>query len=153
MSELLVHLYGNRSFNRAIFRPHIYVYDDVIVYKKRHLLSQEEKTISYFQITQVNIKKLALLFAHFEIVTTGSDTLITVRFVSKKNAMHAKKIIDQKLHELYMSYKSADLENKHSKHIDNVEKSLIRLRELRMRGIINDNDFKKKKAELLKSVK
>ncbi len=164
MSTLLVHIYGNRSFNRTMLRPHLYVYDDIMIYKKRHLFSSEEVTISYNMVAQVNLKKFYFLFAHLEIVTTGLDTEIKIKWALKKDAIKAKKIIDQKVHQ---TYAFAALKNPQTSkvdqmvstlrdkkeaenHIDNLEKSLNRLEELLQRDKITKSEYHKKRQQLLK---
>ena len=94
MATLLLQLSGNKTLNRTIFPAHLFIYDDLLIYKKRKLFSIKEITISYGQISQVTLNK-GIFFASLEVVTTGTDDFL-IRFVPKKIALQAKKIIDQK---------------------------------------------------------
>lgn len=156
MSILLMHIYGNRSFNRSIFRPHLYIYDDIMIYKRRSLFSAGEVTLSYNMVAQVILKKFPIFFAHLEIITTGADTEISVRWTSKSKAIKAKKIIDKKVHQTYgglMGHQTPqqhNLKEHNTKTIDDFEKSLHRLNELLNTGRISKREFNQQKKRLLK---
>ncbi|MFC1622208.1 hypothetical protein ACFL13_02385 [Patescibacteria group bacterium] len=147
MSVLLLKLFGNRSFNRMIFRPKLFIYSDKLVYKKRHLLSHEEFSITYNHVVQVNLRKLILFFAHIDIVNSSGDHVM-VTFVPKKDAIKAKDIIDGKIYQAHVKEKSKH--TGHTKKVVDFEKSLKRLRELVQRGRISEREYKKKRNQLLK---
>lgn len=149
MSTLLVHLKGNMSFNRTIFPPRLYVYDDLLIYKKRYLFKTKEITMSYNQISKVNLVR-GIIFAEIELATTGTDD-IRVRFVSKKNATMAKKIIDQKIYHAHAKHRPED--TKISGEIKDYEKSLARLKELLNKGSMSEREFNKTKNDLLKKLR
>lgn len=148
MSNLLLHLSGNKTLNRTVFPPNLYIYDDLLLYKKRKLLSIKEITISYNQISQVTLNK-GIFFASLEIVTTGTDDLV-IKYISKKDAVHAKKIIDQKIYHSHAKHHEESYEQKAAPI--KVEKSIARLQELLQRGNINQSEFEKRKKELLNSL-
>lgn len=158
MSALLMIVAGNRTFNRTIFQPRLYVYDDRLIYKKRHLFTSEEKTIVYNQITQIHIINLHLFFSHINIVTTGSDTMQLISYVPKKFAKRAKKVIDQKVYDMNHNKESKNRpdtqeDKKFTGAITSYEKSIVRLDELLRRGRLTKKDFKKKRKQLLKKLK
>lgn len=148
MSTLLLHLSGNKSFNRTIFPPQLYIYDDLLLYKKRKLFSSKEITISYNQISQITLN-LGIFFARLDIVTTGTEDIF-IKFVNKKVAAQAKKIIDQKI------YRSHAKHHEDSKNInasqENLEKSIGRLHELFAQGHISEKEYNKKRNALLSNL-
>lgn len=147
MSTQLIHIAGNRIYNKTLFRPHLYIYDNRVVYKKRSWISKDELVITYNHIAQINIHKFIVRFAHIEIITTAQQ-VIKVRWVKKGQAIKVKRLVEQKIHQAH---------RKHSKHpehtnleINDFELSLKRLKELLTTGKITDREFKKKKKHLLK---
>ena len=148
MSTLLIHLKGNKSFNRTIFPPRLYIYDDLLIYKKRYLFQTREITISYNQISQVNLIR-GVLFAEVNIITTGDESL-RVRYVSKSLATQAKRIIDQKIYHAHAKHRPED--TKASGEINSYEKSLARLKELLNKGMISNHEYEQKKRHLLDSI-
>jgi hypothetical protein len=145
MSTLLLHLSGNKSLNRTIFPSELYIYDDLILYKKRRLFSSKEVTISYNQISQVTLSK-GIFFARLDVVTTGTEDMF-VNFVNKKSAAQAKKIIDQKIYHSHAKHHD-DVKGKRSPEAA-IEKALSRLQELLQRGHISEKDYNKKRNALL----
>ena len=148
MAKLLIQLRGNKSLNRTIFPPHLYIYEDLLIYKKGHLFGSKESTISYGQISQIILSK-GIFFANIQIVTTGNDDIV-VNWVNKKLASTAKKIIDQKIYQSHSKHSDA-AEKVGETHI-NVEKALSRLKELVVKGHLSEKEYQKKKNDLLKSV-
>ncbi|KKS07571.1 hypothetical protein A3K01_00205 [candidate division WWE3 bacterium RIFOXYD1_FULL_43_17] len=148
MSILLLKLRGNPTLNRTIWPPELYIYDDLLTYRKRKWFVVREVTISYNQIAQATLHH-SLLFAHLEIVTTGTDDLI-VKYMGKKTGVRAKKILDQKLYHAH-SKLHQEGEVDHSK-MNVYEKGLNRYRELLNRGKITKKEYEKKKRDLLKRV-
>jgi hypothetical protein len=148
MPTLLVELQGNRSLNRTIFAPHLYIYDDLLIYRKRRLLKINEVTISYNRIAQVILTR-GIFFAGMEIITTGPDH-ISIRFVSKKKATKAKRIIDQKIYHSHAKHRP-DAQAGGATSLE-YEKALNRLRELLSKEQITQREFNKRKADLLKKI-
>ena len=147
MPTLLVSLKGNKTFNRTFFPPRIYIYDDLLKYKRRHWLRVKEMTISYDQISQFTVTK-GILFGFIEILTTGNQ-IIEAKFVSKKGATLAKSIVDQKIFHAHAKHQTQQ-NNENNKHINELEKSLNRLQELLNRGHISDREYEKRKSKLIK---
>ncbi|MDC0449097.1 hypothetical protein OAL67_00620 [bacterium] len=148
MSVLLLHVKGMRIYNLSFFAPHLYLYDDFLVYRRRHWLVVKEMTISYNQIAQVNLHKI-LYLAHLDIRSTGTDAF-TVKFIYTPQAVKAKKIIDQKVHRAHTRGRK---QTGTEKHVADFEKSVNRLRELVHRGHINEREYKQRKKHLLKKLK
>ena len=123
MSTLLLELAGNLTFNRTIWPPHLLVFDDLLIYKKRSWFLVREITISYNQIARVTLLK-NLLFADLEVETTGADN-IKLRFLSKKKASYAKTIIDQKIFRSHAKHVTAADPN--DTKVSTFEKSINRL--------------------------
>ncbi len=96
MATLLLELEENRTFNRTLFPAKLFVYNDLLIYTKRHWLSVREVTFAYNQIAQFNLIK-GVFFAQIGLVTTGTDD-IELKFVNRAKAIQAKKIIDQKVY-------------------------------------------------------
>jgi hypothetical protein len=149
MATLLLKLQGIRSLNRTIFPPRLYVYDDLLVYKKRSWFVVREITIAYNQIAQVNIKR-GLIFADIDMTTSGTDD-IKIRWILKGPAKKAKKIIDQKIYHSHANHKQEN--HKLAKEVTNFEQSINRLRELLHRGQISSKEYKKRKSRLLKKIR
>jgi len=151
MSTLLMHIAGSRVYNFTLFRPHLYIYDDRVVYKKRHILTHDEFSISYNHIAQVNLIRFIYLFAHVEIATTGMR-FIKVHWVMKGKAKQAKKIIDEKVHQSHIKDQPSPDGNVQSSsiYVKDYELSLKRLKELQSTGKITKGEFNKKRKHLLK---
>ena len=149
MPTLLVRLKGSKLFNKTPFPPYLYVYDDLVIYRKRNLIHVWETTISYNQIANVALTK-SPLFAKIEIITTGTDDIM-VKYVSKKDAMYAKKIIDQKIFHSHAKHRPG--EDTAAEEVRSYEKSLNRLWELLQRGRISRREYNKRKSKLLKDMK
>jgi len=152
MSTLLIHIAGSRVYNFTLFRPHLYIYDDRVVYKKRHILTHDEFSISYNHIAQVNLIKFIYLFAHIEIATTGMR-FIKVHWVMRGKAKRAKKIIDEKVHQAHRKVQHLPDDGSQSGggiYVKGYELSLKRLKELLSTGKITQREFNKKRKHLLK---
>ncbi len=134
-------------YNFTLFRPHLYIYDDHIVYKKRHILTHDEFSFTYNHIAQVNLVRFIYLFAHLEIATTGMRS-VNVKWVFKGKAVSAKKLIDQKIHQVHKKHKYG--EARKDRKVTGMEKSLKRLKELLNSGKISKREFNSRKKHLLK---
>ncbi|MBN1162622.1 PH domain-containing protein [Patescibacteria group bacterium] len=152
MATLLLKINGYYALNKTLFPPNLYIYDDLVVYKKRKFFFWgDEITYSYNQIAQVSLKT-GLLFSHLELSTTGKDE-ITVKYVFKWKAKLAKKIIDQKIYHAHAKmHPHKDTSTENYKNMTSFEKALSRLEELALRGKISKSFYKKKKNELLKKI-
>lgn len=154
MPTLLVKLQGNRSLNRTIHPPRLYVYDNKLVYRKRNFIKVREFSIPYNQISQVNIIN-GIFFAEIVVLTTGVE-YIKIRYVSKSKTKLAKKIIDQKMYDLHYGDKNKreDPEMMHyTKMVNEFENGLSRLNELISSHKITKKEFIKKRKALLKKLK
>jgi hypothetical protein len=127
----------------------MYIYDDLIIYKKRSWLKLREITISYNQIARVTLTK-TLFFSHMELETTGADNII-VKFVSKSKGTYAKTIIDQKIYRSHA--KHAVVPDKNQSEVISFEKSVNRLNELLNTGRLTKNEYDSKKKQLLKELR
>ena len=137
-------------YNFTLFRPHLYLYNDRIVYKKRHILTHDEFSVHYNQISQANYINFIYLFAHIEIVTTG-QRIMKVHWVPKKKAKMAKRIIDEKVHQVHKGiHRTPEEGGQESGYVKDFEMSLKRLRELVNVGKITQKEFGKKRKQLLK---
>lgn len=152
MSHTLIQIAGNRFFNKTIWPPFLFVYDDMLVYKKRSWFITKEMTITYNQITQVNMYS-GIFFAKLEIITPSNDEhIIIVNFVPKQEAVRAKRIIDQKVHTAHKDTSNINRDKSDSREgdIKHFEKSLTRIKELLNRGRITKREYEKQRKELLK---
>ncbi len=147
MSTLLLHVAGNRLYNFSIFRPHLYVYDDRIVYKRRHWISADEISLTYNHISQTNLHKYIVRFAHLEIITTGQQ-VIKLKWLPKKQTEKIKHIIDEKTYQAHKHNQNST--DKITLEIKDFELALKRLNELKNTGKISEREFDKKKQALLK---
>jgi hypothetical protein len=144
--NLLLHLSGNLTLNRTLFPPHLYVYDDILVYKRRSFLKSKEITVAYSHITQVMLLK-GIFFAGLDVITAGIEH-INIRFVNKMLAEKAKKIIDQKIYTAHAKHKTPESEGKNP--LGTLEKSIARYKELLEKGVITQKQFDQKTTEVLK---
>jgi hypothetical protein len=142
---------GNKYVNHSFFRPFLFLYDDLIVYRKRRkVFYVDEVSVSYNHIVQVNIHT-GLWFAKLEIITPGSDD-VTIKGVWKKPATRAKTIMDQKIYQAH-SKKFGLVDENINHQISDVEKNIQRLKELHAKGKISKKEYEKKKKQLLKKIK
>jgi hypothetical protein len=146
MATLLLELVGNPTFNRTIWPPHVLIYDDLLIYKKRRFFVFREITISYNQIARVTLTN-GIFFAHLEIETTGADKII-VKFISKKKGRYAKSIVDQKIYRSHAKHNP--IQEQTTSLVGSYEKSLSRLGELVSKGIISKAQYQRKKHDLLR---
>lgn len=149
MSTLLIELKGSPEFNRTIWPPHLFVYDDLLIYKKRSWFKVREITISYNQIARVTLTR-GILFSGIELETTGADKIV-VRFVSKGKSAYAKTIIDQKIYRSHAKHNVAP--DKNESEVNSYEKSVQRLKELLNSGRISEKEFEQRRKELLKDLR
>lgn len=149
MSTLLIELIGSREFNRTVWPPHVLVYDDLVIYKKRNWFKHREITISYNQIARVTLTR-GIFFSHLELETTGADKII-VKFISRSKGKYAKTIIDQKIFRSHAKHATAP--DRSEDEVLSYEKSINRLNELLITGRINQREFESKRKDLLKNLK
>ncbi len=150
MSTLLLKISGSKTFNKTIFAPYIFIYDDILLYRKRKLFSVTEITVAYSHIAEVNLKR-GVFFAALEINTTAQKTII-VRYLNKGLASHAKKIIDQKIHFAHAKHKPESEVTAHQNQVSEMEKSLNRLNELYNKGKISEKEFNSSRKQLLERI-
>ncbi|HOA18699.1 MAG TPA: PH domain-containing protein [bacterium] len=149
MSNLLLELKGNPEFNHTIWPPKLFVYDDLLIYKKRSWFILREITISYNQIARVTLSK-SLLFAHLEIETTGTDN-IRIKYISKSKGNYAKNIIDQKIYRSHAKHNAPPDNSQHK--VISYERSMNRLKELENKGKISHKEYIRQQNDLLKKLK
>ena len=153
MATLLLKLKGIRSLNRTFFPPRLFVYDDLLVYRKGKLLGRREITIAYNHIVQVNLNK-GLILSHLEIINTGAED-IKVKWILNGPAQKAKQIIDQKVYHVHRKGGEGNITTLKEDVGDtyhSLEKSLNRLRELVQRGKISEREYRRKRKNLLKKL-
>ncbi|OGC69615.1 hypothetical protein A2415_03520 [candidate division WWE3 bacterium RIFOXYC1_FULL_39_7] len=148
MSKLLLKLQGLRSLNRTIFPPYLFVYDDILIYKKRKWIWVKEISISYGQISQVTLNK-GIFFSSLDIYSAGTDNIV-LRFIPTEPAVKAKKILDQKVYHSHAKHQQVETGSKVT--LSDYEKSLNRLQELLNKNKISQRDFHRKKSELIKDL-
>lgn len=129
--------------------PYLYVYDDLLIYRKRKWFKLREATISYNQISGVETTH-GIFFATIEIYSTGIEN-IKIRFVSKSIARQAKKIIDQKIFHSHAKHQTTPPANIDS--TKNYELGVNRLKELLAKDMITEKEFENRRKDLLKQVK
>ncbi|HSX39131.1 MAG TPA: hypothetical protein VLI92_00890 [Candidatus Saccharimonadales bacterium] len=146
MSHLLLKLVANPTMNRTIFPARLFVYDDALIFRKRSLIRIRETTIAYSHIVQVNLIR-GIFFARLEIINNGVEN-IDLKFVSKSLASKAKKLIDQKIYFAHAKEKADQPIT--SITVNDVEKSLNRLKELLSKGVIGQREYEKRRDKYLK---
>jgi hypothetical protein len=148
VNNLLLKLKGNPYINKSIFHHRLYLYDDILLYRKRKFFKVKEVTIAYSHIVQVDIIS-GIIFSSISILNPATDT-IEIKGVPKHIAKKAKKIIDQKIHMAHAKHSPAkmDISNDMVKY----EKSLNRLDELLQRGLITDKEYDERRNDLMDQV-
>ena len=145
MSNLIIEVTGNKTFNRTYWVPSILVYDDYILYRNRKFFSVNEISIPYKQVAQVKLLT-GLFFADLEIFVTGNDhRSVKIRFAKKSIGKKAKKIIDNKIHLAHMGHNDKN----ENLTIKNTERALARLQELLEKDKISKKEFNQKKKDIL----
>ena len=144
-------LQGNKYINHTFFRPYLYIYDDLVIYKKRrHIFWLDELTVSYNHVVQVNLHT-GIWFAKLEIVNTGAEDVV-IKGIWKGPGRKAKKIMDQKVYQVHnKEFHASQPQEKHQ--ITNIERGMQRLKELRQRGKINKKEHRHQKKQLLRKIK
>lgn len=153
MRQLVMTLVGNRFINQSLFSPHLFMYDDLMIYRHRkHLVLLDEITINYNHIVNVNLHQ-GVFFSFFEIVMAGAHEPVTIKGVPKKPARKAKNIMDQKIFQVHNKHLTNKNDMKSaSRELDSFEQSLQRLRELHTQGKISEREYNKKRSQLLKKI-
>lgn len=149
MPNLLHVVKSMRMFTGELHPTCLYVYDSYMVYVKRGIIRRSEATISYNHVSQVYLKR-GIIGATLEIINTGGVENIEVKWLPIGQAEKAKRLIDEKVFHTHarISGKQQDL----IKEVPDIERRMARLKELKLKGIINDREFEKQKKEMLKSV-
>lgn len=150
MSTLLLKLNGSPFWNQTIFPPYLFVYEDILLYKKRHLLSVDEITTAYSHIVQVHLKR-GIFFSQIEVINKDASA-ISIRWVGKEVAQRAKKLIDQKIYYAHAKERPDSITHIQGEGVHNAEKSINRLRELVNKGVISEKEFNEKRKKILKDM-
>lgn len=152
MSNLLCVIGTYRIRAHTIWKSKLFIFEDHVIFKKRHWFITREITVTYNHIAQANIKR-GIFFSDLELINSGGSENILIRYVLNHHAKKAKKILDQKIHQAYLAGTSrGEFSHKNIGKIDEFEKGLSRLNELRMRGSITDKEYNKKRKEMLKNM-
>lgn len=145
MSHLLIKVVGNLFMNQTLWEPSLSVFDDFIVYRRRNWFVVREITIPYKQIAQVDLT-IGIFFSEIEIAISGNETrTLKVNYVINKDALRAKKIIDQKVHLVH----SQDEKLNTNVQVKSFEKSLARLTELLEKKKITKKEYEKRRKEII----
>lgn len=150
MATLLLKLSGSKTFNRTFFAPHLFVYNDMLLYRKRSFFKVNEITIAYSHIAEVNLLK-GIFFARIEINTTAQKPII-IKYANKEQSVRAKKIIDQKIYSAHAKHKPENEPANVQNEVHGMEKSLNRLTELHNRGKINNKEHDSMRKKLLEQM-
>lgn len=151
MSTLLLTLKGNLTFNRTLFAPFIYLYDDLLIFKRRNWFVVNEITISYHHIGRVLLVR-GILFNGLEIETTTADKIL-VKFLPKKDTVLAKKIIDQKIYHSHAKHQPTGSVTEVKEELKSYEKALNRYKELLETGKMTEVEYEKKRQGLIRTLK
>jgi hypothetical protein len=137
------------TLNRTMWPPFLYIYDDLLIYRKRNWFRVREATISYNQVSGVETTH-GIFFAKIEIYSTGIENII-IKFVYKNEAKQAKRIIDQKIFHSHAKHQTTPAANIDS--TKNYEHGVNRLKELLAKRMITEKEFEARRKDLLKQVK
>lgn len=161
MPHQLLEIEASKTMNKTLFAHKLHIFDNKMVYHARkYFIKVTEITIPYTHVAQVYLTK-GLIFATLEIINTGGTKDIIIKYVPKKQAEQAKRIIDSKIHNIkespFSKEKSqAPLLTKKSQHqeieVESVEMALSRLDELLIRNRISKKEHEKKRKSILKSM-
>ena len=145
MGKLLLTVQASGLRSIELRPPKLFIYEDRMVFEDRGILSRKEATLNYPQVAQVNIRK-GLRHTTLEVVNTGGDQNIKLEHVKNNLALEAKTLIDSRIQELHSSKANPTNESQ-----DPLEQ-LSKLGELKEKGIISQEEFDKKKADLLNQI-
>ena len=152
MANLLCEIGTYRIRAHTIWKTRLYVYEDHVVYKKRFWFTTDEITVTYNHIAQANTQK-GVFFTKLTLINSGGAENIEIKYVLNHQAIKAKKIIDQKIHQAYItSSPKGEFQHKKTEVIDTFERGLGRLKELLARGSITQKEFEKKRKQMLKNM-
>ena len=152
MSNLLYKVNKNRIRAHTIFKSSLAIYEDYMVFRDRHWLTVKETTITYKQIAQVNITT-GIFFSTLHVISSGGFEETEVKYILNKQAVKAKKLVEQKLHRAHAPSKQRkSFKHKKEHKVDKFEKSLNRLRELVNKGKLSEKEYEKRRKRLLESI-
>ncbi|KKU30803.1 MAG: hypothetical protein UX44_C0012G0013 [candidate division WWE3 bacterium GW2011_GWA1_46_21] len=149
MSNLLLKISGSRIRNKSIFAHQLFIYDDLMVFKKRGLIRKHEVSISYNHVSQIYLRR-GLFYSDLEIINTGGIESIFIRYVLNKPAEMAKKVIDRKIHFAHQRQKGITTVADDRNEVMKLERSLQRLEELLSKGRISKREYNSMRTGLLK---
>ncbi len=163
MPHQLMEIEASRTMNKTMFAHRLHIFDNKMVYHARsYFVKITEVTISYNHVSQVYLTK-GLFFATLEIINTGGTKDIIIKYVPKKKAEQAKRIIDSKIHNLTedpfskeKTQSNSNLTKKRSHaelELNSVEMALSRLEELLLRNRISKKEYEKKRKSILQDMK
>ena len=152
MSNLILKVGMYRPRGYTIFPQTLGIYEDLIIFRKRRWFQVEEMTVTFNHIAQSNLKS-GIFFSTIEIVTSGGGDNPSLKYILNKPAKKAQKIIEQKIYRVHAAKEGKEEFRAEPKTpINQMEKSLSRLRELNLRGKITDKEFEKRRKELVKEL-
>lgn len=145
MGTLLLRLKGSMLFNFTLFSPFLYIFEDLMMFRRRNWLVVREITLSYNQISRVDLT-IGIFFSHLDLFTTSRDD-VHIGFVNKRMASKAKNIIDRKIHQAHTKNKYEEQER--NPELNKYERAMNRLKELYNKERITKREYDKKKKMLL----
>ncbi|MBI2414539.1 hypothetical protein HYV31_01690 [candidate division WWE3 bacterium] len=153
MSNLIYEIKTNKIRAGAIFDTILRIHEDFIVLWSRHWFTVNEYTITYKHIVRAHLIK-RIFFSNLQIMdSTGNENAI-IKHVWNSDAIKAKKLIDQKINLVHSSEMNRkELESRGVAEIDNLEKSLGRLKELVAKGRLSEKEYEKRKKTMLGNMK
>ena len=151
--NLIMKVGGNKYVNHSFFRPYLYIYDDAVVYTKRKkIFFLDEITMSYNHIVRVVLHQ-GMVFSKLEIVMSGGEHSVLTKGLWNRPARKVKKLIDEKIFHVHNKPHHHEMyEGRETPSMENFERSLHRLRELRHQDKLSKKEYEKKKMELLKEL-
>ncbi|MEK7595331.1 MAG: PH domain-containing protein [Patescibacteria group bacterium] len=162
MPNLLHKVSSIRIFTGEIHPTTLYIHEEYMVYVKRGIIKRNEATISYNHVSQVYLRN-GYFFSSIEVINTGGVENIEVKWLPKKEAEKAKRLIDHKVFHTHSNLKPNqigsitslvgnpnELRNKNGSA--DFEKKVARLKELKLKGVISQREFEKQRKEMIKSI-
>lgn len=149
MPNILQVVTSMRLFSRELHPTKLFIYDENMVYVKRGIIKRNECTISYNHVSQVYLRR-GYITSSLEIINTGGVENIEIKYLPIEDAKKAKRIIDQKIAHTHarVSGRSAHFQESSPEF----EKQLARLKELKLKGMISEREFERKRKEMLESL-
>ena len=139
MSEILMKIEGSKILSNS-WKQELQVLEDGVYGETLVVGRREKMRLAFENIAQINIIR-SVFTSDIEIINKGGAGNLIIKAVNKKEADEAKELIEKKMNEAKSKQSTG--------YINSVADEIRKLAELKDQRIITEEEFDKKKKQLL----